>query len=229
MKNVKIEIDINDNSLKNDDPITEYDINIKDFNEEAAYIEFEEEIDEKLISYIEREVRNSYEYRAYIKYLKDELDLTKCSLLPGIDTSNGAASLEFHHYPLNLYEISEIIAKKLVSSLDENSKVSCFDISELVMEEHYRGNIGLVPLTTTLHKMAHNKSIIVPISKVQGDYEKFIKRYSSYISEEIKDRVNDAKLNSESDDAKLYNQTKLEKNITNLNIKYNEDMEDSDE
>ena len=34
-------------------------------------------------------------------YLKEELDLTKCALLPNLDCSDGAASLEFHHFPMN--------------------------------------------------------------------------------------------------------------------------------
>ena len=94
--------------------------------------------------------------------MKTELDLTKCALLPGIDCSEGAASLEFHHYPMNLYEITETIGNQMLETLAEDEKLSCFDIAERVMEEHYRGNIGLIPLTKTLHDMAHNKSIIIP-------------------------------------------------------------------
>ena len=88
------------------------------------------------------------------------------------------------------------------------------------MEEHYRGLIGLVPLTTTLHEMAHNRTIIVPITKVEGNYKKFIKKYSSYISTDIKDRISEAEINSTSEDAKIFNESKLEKNITTFNIKY---------
>ena len=77
--------------------------------------------------------------------MKDELDLTKCSLLPGIDCKESAVSLEFHHYPMNLYEITETIARQRINTLGENETVSCFDIAEQVMEEHFRGNIGVVP------------------------------------------------------------------------------------
>ena len=214
--------------------ITEMNIEIADYDQEFASLEFEEDLTEKIISYIEREIRGSFEYKKYINYLKSELDLTKCSLLPGIDTSNGAASLEFHHYPLNLYEITEIIGKKMISELSEDEKVSCFYIAEKVMEEHFRGLIGLVPLTVTLHQMAHNRSIIVPMSKVNGAYKKFVQKYNEFIPEDIKDRIRDAEMNSESDDAKLYNALKLEKNIANYNISYlsqtsDEDGGDSDE
>lgn len=231
MKNVELEID-QKNLPKNDEKSTEYDIDISEYDEDTASLEFEEDLTEKTISYIEKEIRGSFEYRKYIKYMKEELDLTQCSLLPGIDCSEGAASLEFHHYPMNLYEITETIGKQMLASLTEDEKISCFEIAERVMEEHYRGNIGLVPLTKTLHDMAHNRSIIVPISKVNGDYKKFMKKYNSYISDDIKDRIQEAELNSENDESQLYNKTKLEKNISKFNITYytdDEQQEDSDE
>ena len=122
----------------------------------------------------------------------------------------------------------------MISELSEDEKVSCFYIAEKVMEEHFRGLIGLVPLTVTLHQMAHNRSIIVPMSKVNGAYKKFVQKYNEFIPEDIKDRIRDAEMNSESDDAKLYNALKLEKNIANYNISYlsqtsDEDGGDSDE
>ena len=225
MKDVTPEIDVT-KIIMDPEKTTTFDIDISKYDETSAYLEIEEELDEKTISYIEREIRGSYEYRQYINYLKNELDLTRCSLLPGIDCNDGV-SLEFHHYPMNLYEITEAIGKKLILSLGEDEKVSCFEIAELVMEEHYKGNVGLVPLTKTLHEMAHNRTIIVPISKVEGNYKKFIERYNSYISDDIKDRIKEAEFNSESDDSKLYNQSKLEKNISKFNVTYYK--EDSDD
>lgn len=228
MKNVEIEIDKN-NLPQDPEKITEYDIDISVYDIDTASLEFEEDLTEKVVSYIEKEIRGSYEYRKYTQYLKNELDLTKCSLLPGIDCSNGAASLEFHHYPMNLFEITETIGKQMLNSLSEDEKLSCFEIAERVMEEHYRGNIGLIPLTKTLHDMAHNRSIIIPISKVNGNYKKFIKKYNSYIPEDIKDRIKDAEINSETDESLLYNQSKLEKNISNFNITYYSDKEEDNE
>jgi len=219
MKDISVKIDL-DNLPEESENHTSYDINISEFNSTNAYLELEEDITEKVISYIEKEVRSSYEYKKYINYLKTELDLTKCSLLPGIDSKESAVSLEFHHYPLNLYEIVETISKQRVTILSEGEKVSCFEISEQVMEEHFRGNIGLVPLTKTMHEMAHNRSIIVPIDKVQGNYKKFIKKYSSYIDEDIKLRISECETTSIDEDSKIFNQAKLEKNITKFNVKY---------
>lgn len=219
MKDTTIEIDL-ENLPEEPEKRTQYEINISEFDPSSTYLELEEDLDEKTIGYIEKEIRSSFEYKKYINYLKSELDLTKCSLLPGIDCKEGAASLEFHHYPMNLYEITETIARQRVLTLGEDEKVSCFEVAEQVMEEHFRGNIGVVPLTKTLHDMAHNRTIIVPITKVEGNYKKFMKKYSSYIATDIKDRVTEAEINSVSDDARIFNESKLEKNITVFNVKY---------
>lgn len=219
MKSINIdELEIKETNEK--EKSEEFNIEISEYDADVASLEIEEDLTEKMISFIEKQIRSSYEYRQYIRYLKEELDLTKCALLPGIDCSEGAASLEFHHYPLNLYEITEVIGKQLIDGLSENEKVSTFEIAQRVMEEHFRGTIGLIPLTKTLHEMAHNKAIIIPISKVNGNYKKFVEKYSNYINQDIKDRIQDAEMNSESDDAKLYNASKLEKGIIKYNITY---------
>ena len=219
MKTVNIE-ELNLKDLNIDEPTEEVDIEISEYDNDIASLDLEEDLTEKVISFIERQIRSSYEYRQYIKYLREELDLTKCAMLPNIDCSNGAASLEFHHYPLNLYEITEIVAKKMIDCLGENEKVSTFQIAEQVMAEHFKGNVGLVPLTKTLHEMAHNKAIIIPISKVNGNYHKFLTLYNSYIDEDIKDRITQAEFNSESDESANFNKAKLEKGIIKYNITY---------
>lgn len=208
--------------------MTEFEIDVNEFNPTTAYLESIEDLTEKTISYIEKEVRNSFEYRSYIQYLKEELDLTRCSLLPGIDIKKTKVSLEFHHYPLNLYEISEIIGTSMINNLDDGERVSCFDISERIVEEHYKNHIGLVPLTETLHKMAHNRSIIIPTNKVVGNYNKFISDYNKSIPQDLIDRVRDAELTSNDDDAKLYNKGKLTKNVSHYEINYYRDEENED-
>ena len=102
MKNIK------DIEVKQDlapEETTEFSFDAEEFDPTTAYLELPEELDKKVVTYIEREVRSSYEYRNYINYLKTELDMTRCSLLPQIDVNNVNVSLEFHHYPMNLFEI----------------------------------------------------------------------------------------------------------------------------
>jgi len=211
----------------------EFTINATAFDPDMASLELEEDLDDKALKYIEREVRSSYEYREYVSYLKNELDLTKCALLPNLDLETSNFRLEFHHYPFSLYEIAEIVGKQMINSLAENEKLSCFEIAERIVEEHYRGNVGLIPLTKTLHDMAHNKTIIIPISKVNGNYKKFIEKYNSSIDPDILQRISDAEMNSESDDSKAFNEAKLKKKIVDFDIEYidvdDDSMEDNDE
>lgn len=55
-------------------------------------------VEEKVIKYIERVIRSSYEYRDYIKYLKTTLDINSCTFYEGYSISNGL-SVEIHHSP----------------------------------------------------------------------------------------------------------------------------------
>ena len=223
MKNIK------DIEVKQDlapEETTEFSFDAEEFDPTTAYLELPEELDKKVVTYIEREVRSSYEYRNYINYLKTELDMTRCSLLPQIDVNNVNVSLEFHHYPMNLFEIVEAVGKKMIFDAGEGKSVSCFDIAQKVVEEHYKNNIGLVPLTKSLHEMAHSRAIIIPMSKVYGNYKNFMIRYSKSIDKDIQDRVMEAEMNSESDDATLYNKSKLEKNVSHYNITYKKPGDD---
>jgi hypothetical protein len=214
--------------LPNNEEKIELNLSVSDFDMSSVEIGDMEEIDAKLIGYIEKEVRNSFEYRGYIQYLKEELDLTKCALLPNIDTKITPVSLEFHHFPFTLYDITEVITKSMVHKA-KNKTVSCFDVAETVVLEHFRNNIGLVPLTETLHQMAHNNAIIIPINKVNGNYKEFIKRYHPFIESDKVERIIMMESYNGSEDAKKYNNNKLKKRIVNYNIDYNRENNQEEE
>lgn len=198
-------------------------IDVSKFDDVISHITSVEEIDDKVIRFIERQVRTSYEYRSYINYMKSELDLTRCSIMDGIDTKRSNISLEFHHYPFNLYEITDILSKAL---LNGKTSVSTLDIANLIMAEHFRHNVGLVPLTKTLHEMAHSKSIVIPNSKIVGNYKEFMIKYSNYISADIKERINNMEMLNDDTYAKMINSNKLKNVVTNYDINY---IKDEDE
>jgi hypothetical protein len=216
---VKLSDDINIDK-KNDEEKLNLDLYVRDFDSQTAYIT-EEDLDSKTLKYIERQVRNSYEYRSYIKYLKEELDLTKCALLPSIDTKEIAVGLEFHHFPFTLYDITETIAKNIIDE-SEDKIASTIDIAERVISEHYQNNIGLVPLTKTIHEMAHNNSIYIPMKSINGNYKKFISDYSKYIDDALLDKVEATEMYNNSDSAQEFNKEKLRKRIINYDIRYND-------
>jgi hypothetical protein len=209
--------------MKNDEEKIEFDMSVNDFDITENHLQTPEDLDEKTIMYIEKEIRNSHEYRSYIQYMKEELDLTKCALLPNIDTKITPVSLEFHHFPFTLFDITGIVGKSMLNNLSENESVSCFDISEKVMLEHFKNNVGLVPLTKTLHEMAHNGAIAIPFDKINGNYNKFIEEYNQNIEPDFVDRIKSLERYNSSEEAKKFNDFKLKKRIVNYNIEYNKE------
>lgn len=213
-------------NYSNDEEKVEFDLSVSDFDITGNYLEDEEDLDEKTIMYIEKQIRNSYEYRSYIQYMKEELDLTKCSLLPSIDTKITPVSLEFHHFPLTLFDITGIVGRSMIEE-SEGDRVSTMDISERVMKEHFENKIGLVPLTKTIHEMAHNGAVAIPFDKINGNYEKFIEQYKDHIEPDYLERLEALKKYNSSEEAKKFNDFKLKKRIANYNIEYNREDDDN--
>jgi hypothetical protein len=216
-----------DVNMRNDEEKIEFDLSVNNFDMRVNNIEDIEDFDEKAVMYIEKQIRNSYEYRAYVQYMKEELDLTKCSLLPNIDIKTTPVSLEFHHFPLTLFDVTSTVGRSML--MDAGTDVSTLDIAEQVMKEHFENNIGLVPLTKTIHEMAHNGSIAIPFDKINGNYEKFIERYRDHIEPDFLERLDALKKYNSSEEAKTFNDYKLKKRIANYNVEYNRDKDNDEE
>ncbi len=211
-------IDPDDPNFDKEHDAIEVDMNVQKFDENFSGLELPEEVNQKVIAYIEKILRKSYEYKQYIAYLKSELDITKCALIPTLDVKDLDISLEFHHYPITLYDIVDTMINKYFATKKDTEKVSMFDVMEDVMREHYAGNIGLVPLSTTMHEMAHSGSIKIPFSSVYGNVDQFVAKYGQYMRPELREKVKNAKLISNKT-AEEFNK-KLEKNVMHYNIEY---------
>src|SRR5574344_117456 len=221
-------IDPDDPLLPKENSAIDVDLDVQEFDGDINDIECREYADNKVISYMEKEIRNSYEYKQYINYLKTELDITKCALIKNIDIKNMKVSLEFHHHPITLYDIVDIIISyKLAHMPNNETKVSMFDVMELVMKEHYAGNVGLVPLTKTVHEMYHNNAVKIPIDLVYGNYQEFIAKYKDYISPELMDKITSAE-SITSDNIDNYNSDKINKTVIHYNTTYNKKKDDED-
>ena len=168
-------------------PLNEDNYHFEDLyvDEMAGFLSPMESIDElteKKIKKLESIIRGSFEYKNYITYIKEELDFTKCALLEGLDIKDvSGVSLELHHTPFTLYDIVEIVTKKLFGDARTGDKISNFDIAKEVLYEHYMGKVGLVPLSKTMHEAVHNNAVVVPANKIYGDYRGFIEKYKEYI------------------------------------------------
>lgn len=199
------------------------EIEIKTINQKATFYNFDWQNNEKervkFVKYIEKIIRRSNEYKKYIGFLKRELDLTKCSIFDSIDINElKGVSLEFHHYPFTLFDLVDIC---LQDKLDKNKMlISPFQIANEVMELHYSNKVGLVPLVVTVHELVHDGQIFLKSDFINGNYKKFIEKYNSSISEELKEKVNMIESQTKKIDDGLveYDLSVLQKAFTTIKI-----------
>jgi hypothetical protein len=182
----------------------------------------------KFIQTVEGMVRTSHEYRNFLNYLKQEAQLTYCSILNGLkDEDLKDISLEIHHYPYTLYDITEaVINRHLMNQLD----FTRLSIANEVMNLHYMLQVGLVPLTLTMHQMAHTGNILIDMEHVFGDYKQFSKDYDLYLSEDAKGRyMHYFTRNKNKELIKQYNMDKLTINPKLFQLEDRTEEEPNDE
>lgn len=167
-KNNKIEID----------NVPEFDYLIWDLENEKEF--------RKYIQSIEKEVRQSFEYKEMIQYIKNNYDMHKCSFLKVSDDDEINAKLEIHHSPYTLYDIVNIVYRKRVF-YGESLEIQ--QVAKEVTMLHYRLLVGLIPLSKTVHQLVHDGKLFIPVQNVLGNYREFIRLYRQFISEEELDTI----------------------------------------
>ncbi|AMS01326.1 hypothetical protein AR9_g242 [Bacillus phage AR9] len=213
---------MNNPSLINEDE--SYEVVIDSIDDRADFFNFEITSNEKerlkFIKRIEKIIRRSFEYKTYIGFLKNELDLTKCTFLPMVDTKEiKKVGLEFHHYPFTLFDIVSIVLDEHIL-VNGEKRINPFDIAEEVMELHYQNYIGLVPLTKTVHELVHSGKIFVNLNYVFGNYTKFINKYESANTENFQVLLGNLEQLSQKEDREgSINGDILDKSLLKLNIK----------
>ena len=145
----------------------------------------------KFIKRVEKIVRSSKEYRDYIQFLKEHVGLDKCvffqNVTNGGENKKSRISIEIHHEPFTLYEIVDTVLTKYQ---DEGLPINDLLIADEVLELHYNNQVGLVPLSKTMHEMIHNSTkVIVPLNMCYGQYSEFLEEYEPYISEEMYEKL----------------------------------------
>lgn len=153
------------------DSVPEYNIEDFDLNDEKEF--------KKFIQSVERDVRGSYEYKQFTAYLRENLDMNKCSFYMNVNNVDSTKiRIEIHHEPLSLYDICLIVCNKrnyFHESLEEEL------VAKEVMCLHYKLWVGLIPLAETVHELVHNQYLFVPTSKVMGNYREFINQYQQWM------------------------------------------------
>lgn len=168
---------------------------------------------------IEFAVRRSFEYQKFIKYIRENMDMNRCSFLQNVSNEETfAIRIEIHHYPFSLRDIVEIVYRKR-AHYHESLEVQM--VAKEVMELHYKMMVGLIPLSETVHELAHSGRLFVPVDKVMGRYDLFVNYYKPFIEPEqleTLNRIEDYSMkHSDIEDTTILNQTNVSYEITDPN------------
>ena len=134
----------------------------------------------RFIKSIEQLARQSMEYTDYIGYLRRFCDMAACKFFPNInqDGDGKKVRIEIHHAPLTLYDITYIILEKWLA---DGKTPNAMLIAKEVMRYHYKDQVGLIPLSKTLHELQHPKNgepkFVIPLYMIYGQWTSFLREY----------------------------------------------------
>lgn len=143
---------------------------------------------DKLIKSIERTIRTSLEYKDLIKYLRENINMDHCEFFHNVDGKKHKGMIQIHHEPFDLYTLTAIVMCKQEKTLGYINELM---IAREVMWLHYRGLVGLIPLSITPHELVHTGKLAIPLSCVYGRFVEFVKSYFEYIDPIYVSMLND--------------------------------------
>ena len=145
------------------------------------YIMYDDKTRYKFINMVEKLVRSSLEYKELIAYLHSGLDMNYCMFFNNVSKEKGRRiRIEIHHIPFSLFDIVNIVLKKYET---EELEIDPFVIAEEVMQLHYKGHVGLVPLSETVHQLYHKGRVFIPLQYVDKGFLLFYKEYKDYLKD----------------------------------------------
>lgn len=137
----------------------------------------------KYFKSIERICRNSRTYKKLINFLRENVDMNKCSYFKNVDNIDTySLKIHIHHTPLTLYDIVTSVYNKRLLNHESLSEMM---VAKEVMWLHYNLFVGLIPLSETVHGSVHNGQAFIPTTKVYGMYKTFVKLYEPYMDKEL--------------------------------------------
>ena len=141
------------------------------------------EFNKHFIPDIEKVCRQSREYQKLVGYLRENMNMNKCSFLENVTNQNSfKIKIHLHHEPFTLYDIAKTVYNK---RLDRRERTTVNMIAQEVMYLHYTLLIGLIPLSETVHELVHNNYLFIPLDKVFGGVQEFVNRYEPYFDEDL--------------------------------------------
>lgn len=162
------------------DSLPEYNTQDYDLNIPKEY--------EKFILDVKKECRSSFEYSHYMGFLKENLDMNKCSFLENVTGQNSRRiHIEIHHDPFTIEDIIRIVVRKRLCYCE---LMEPEQVAKEVMYLHYKLMIGLIPLSKTVHQLVGNNYLFVPTTHIFGNYKAFVEAYNEFIDPEMKAVLN---------------------------------------
>lgn len=153
-----------------------------------VYDIYDEKGFKKYIDDVEKCVRRSFEYKRFIKFIRENLDMDQCAFLDDVKMDKSfKVKIEQHHTPFTLYDIVIIVFNKRMFYQED---ISIRQVAKEVMKLHYRLIVGLIPLSETTHKLVHNQYLFIPVDKVLGEYNTFVDEYKNFMTPEHLDTLN---------------------------------------
>lgn len=172
---------------------------------------------EHFVKDIESTVRRSFEYRNMINYLRENMNMDKCSFLKGVTNEETySIKIEIHHYPFSLRDIVDIVIRKRQYY---HESITVQMVAKEVMELHYKLMIGLIPLSETVHELAHSGRLFIPVDKVMGRYDLFIQYYKPFCDPEQLETLQRIEKYSEEQQNTILNTNIIEQNKVSYEIK----------
>lgn len=147
------------------------------FRDDAAYKGF--------VKDVERMVRTSDDYKAFIQWVKRVLGINFCQVSSKI--LDGDATIEMHHGPIfTLYDYAAILLNDAIAS---GERISTFRIASKLIEEHFALRVQVVMLAITNHEAVSNRDLFLNIHQGIGNVDAFIKKYAHAFDDEQKYKV----------------------------------------
>lgn len=131
------------------------------------------------IKSVEKMVRGSYEYKEYISYLVNSQEMNVCSAFEGVSKDLARnIKLEIHHEPFTLYDITYILYLRFLSL---GREIDVYELAEAVLAIHFRGMVGLLPLSKTVHELVHVGKVFLPLQFLDEGFMKFYHEFKTEV------------------------------------------------
>jgi hypothetical protein len=142
----------------------------------------------KVIKTIKTMCRMVFEYKHMMQFLKEHKGFYQTAVKRGIvRTPDKKFSVEVHHAP---FVMEDIVVTVIIKRMANGESMQYLDIVNEILELHYRGLVGLVPLDKTTHALIHSENapeVFYPLQFIDfGDYHQFYKEYKKYIPDNVK-------------------------------------------